>query len=568
MHYLLMATGESGKLCPLTAVVPAPMIPILNRPVMTYSLELFARRGPARILVALYEQSAMIEKYFGDGSRWNVKLDYLLQRQPLGTAGTLKRAEQLLKGTVCVLPADALLDLDIDAAIRYHRNHGGVATAILCRSGDIGSGHNDHDNTDKGDKFAGKRQTSDSFKANMVQLTGAFILEPEVLALIPGGEKGDIATDLLPTLIEEGHAVYCYTCCGYWNALTSFEALQEAQSAMLASLNGGEPVNGQPPIRYPFQDGRQIAPGIWCGTHTFIHPTAQLTAPLYIGSDCRIGPETEIGPQTVLGSHSVVDEGATVRESIVLHHTYVGRLVDVQQRIVAQNLLIDRVTESSLPITDPFLLGEVNPRSTKLFWRTLFDRFVAALLIGLLSPLIVSIALLLWFTSGLPPFCVVQRFGVKPRWLAQELSEPSQLRLLRFRQHDRQQRILPVGAWVESWQLQRLPELFSVLRGEMALVGVKPLTEEERCQITEEWQLVRYQIAAGFTGLWYLQTTRDTPFDSLCMADSYQAATDRWQQALTYLWQTPRVWMQTIRRNPEQRQLANPSEVRSQPVAQ
>ncbi|MEZ4681165.1 MAG: sugar phosphate nucleotidyltransferase [Caldilineaceae bacterium] len=563
MQFFLMAAGNGGKLPPLTASLPSPMLPILNRPVMTYPVELLARHGASQILTALHDQSATIEQYFGDGRRWNVHLNYFTQRQPMGSAGALKHVEHSVTETLLVLPADTLMDLDIAAAIHFHQHHGGPATMIMqpCRPS-----HCDRQTGDQ--EILQWLQDKSALDQQMRQFTGAVILEPETLSLIPGGQPADIANDLLPALIGAGYAVHCFNNSGYWNDLSSFEAYQEAQVAMLASLRGEEPADGQVPLRYPFQEGHELRPGIWCGTHTVIHPTAKLVAPLYIGSDCRIGAQAEIGPHTVLGAHSVVDEGATVQESIVLHHTYIGRLVDIQQRIVAQNLLIDRSTGTALPVTDPFLLGKVTPRATHLFMRALGERLLAALLIGLFAPVFVIVALLIWATSGLAPFCTVERFGVKPMGLAQELPKPTMIRLLHFRTRQANQQVLFLGQWLEQWQLQRLPELLSVIGGELALVGVKPLTAEEQILIVEEWQMVRYQVAAGFTVLWYIHPNPEEHFDLICTADSYQAATDHWRKAVSYLRQTPVAWLRATRPSPEKHQLANTSEVRSQPVVQ
>jgi lipopolysaccharide/colanic/teichoic acid biosynthesis glycosyltransferase len=142
------------------------------------------------------------------------------------------------------------------------------------------------------------------------------------------------------------------------------------------------------------------------------------------------------------------------------------------------------------------------------------------------------------------------------------------LRLLRLRTRLPNQSFLPLGQWLEQWEGHRLPELWSVVCGELALVGVKPLTAAEESHLTEEWQMVRYQIAAGFTGLWYSQPNPEEQFDLLCMADSYQAATDSWQQALMYLGRTPLAWFRLTARRTRSDQVTTSAEVRSQPVVQ
>ncbi len=565
MQFFLMATGECKKLRPLTALMPSPMVPILQRPVMSYPVELLARFGAKQILVALYHHSALIEEQFGDGRRWNVTMNYLLQRQPLGSAGTLKRAEQMINESLLVMPADVLLDLDIEAAMAFHRAHGGLATLISSNAPAQIKREQQQPTLSAMDNTP---LTEAAFYALSAELTGAYILEPEVLSLIPTASHYTVAKDLLPALFRSGAPVYQYRNNNYWNPLQSFEDLHGAQTAMLATLCDLSLSDGQPALRYPFQDGKELAPGIWCGTHTVIHPTAKLIPPLFIGEDCRIGAGSELGPESILGAHTVVDEGATIEESTILHHTYVGRLVNIQQRIVAQNLMIDRATGSALPVTDPFLLGKVTAKTPPLLLRYLFERLVAGFLVVLLLPLLLTLALLIMLVGGVAPFCWVERIGCKPALISRESAHPTVLRLLRLRTQLPNQRFHPLGQWLEQWEGHRLPELWSVLRGELALVGVKPLTAEEESHLTEDWQRVRYQVAAGFTGLWYSQPNPAEQFDNLCMADSYQAATDSWQQALLYLGQTPLAWLRATGRRSHPNQLANPSEVRSQPVVQ
>ncbi len=539
MQSFLLATGEVEKLRPLTNSTPSPMCPVLNRPVMTYGVELLARHGAKEIFVALLQQGATIEEHFGDGKRWDVHFHYLLQRQAVGTAGALKRAEQLINETVLVLPADVLFDLDIEAAVADHRAHGAVATVICNRGGP----------------------------------TGAYIFEPEVLALIPVGEAHDCEDQLIPALLAAGYSVHQHASGGYWNPLHTFTDLHNAQRDMFASLIGTPLPGQQPPLRYPVGEGHEIAPGIWTGTHTIIHPTAKLTPPLYIGSDCRVGAQVELGPQSFLGKQTIIDQGATIQQSTILPHTYIGEMVDVQGRIVAQNLLIDQATATAVAIPDRFLLGKVSPRLPAMLLRTVLERGFALILLLLLLPLLVLLGLLLWSTSGTAPLSANSRIGTRPAALLQGKREPALLRLLQLRTRDNAHAHLPLGEWLEQWELHRLPELWSVVRGEIALVGVKPLTATAADAITEEWQKVRYQSPAGFTGLWYVQQEHDRGAEESWVADSYYAATETTQQAVRLLWQTPQVWARSNwqgrnQQQPNEQQLAQSSEVRSQPAVQ
>src|SRR5690349_13059909 len=134
MQVLLLATDEQPKLPHLSAHIPGPMLPVANRPVITVPIEILARAGVKNILVSLCNRGSTIASYVGDGRRWGVKVEYIIQRQGWGTAGAIKWAGRLLNETVLVLPSDAIVDLDIDAALAAHRDTQSLATAVVHRS--------------------------------------------------------------------------------------------------------------------------------------------------------------------------------------------------------------------------------------------------------------------------------------------------------------------------------------------------------------------------------------------------------------------------------------------------
>src|SRR5215211_1192607 len=131
MHVLLLATDEQPKLRHLTEALPTPLVPIVNRPVMAVAMEILARAGCKNLFVSLCNRGGSIASHFGNGSRWGVQIEYLTQREGWGSAGALAWASQLLTETVLVLPADSIIDLDIDSALAFHRAHGGLATMVL-----------------------------------------------------------------------------------------------------------------------------------------------------------------------------------------------------------------------------------------------------------------------------------------------------------------------------------------------------------------------------------------------------------------------------------------------------
>lgn len=541
MQVIILATDEQRKLPPLTDTLPAPMLPIVDRPVMATTVEIVARAGHKQILVSLYERGGQIAAYFGGGRRWGVDIQFVTQRQAWGTAGALRWASSLLNETFLVLPGDAMVDLDIAEALAYHQTHGGAATAIL-HLPKPGSRAPRLQTTAAG-QVLGIEHTVPDYAS--LQATGAFIFEPSVLAHIPAQTNFDLIDDLLPALSAAGQQVYGYEMRSYWNSLDSLQAYQEAQRVYLYSAYreraGAEVLDGPAErVRFASLEGRPIAPGVWVGQNHAIHPSVKVAPPLYIGENSWIGREVELGAGSVIGTGVVIDEEATVSGSSVLANTYVGRLVDVTNRIVTPNSISDPEANETTLIVDPFLIGRVGAAADG---RSPVRRAVSAmatlLLIALLSPLWLLVGLLAALASGGQPLTRSPRVGQRGKG---ESAQPRTFQIVHFQTRRPDGRYTLVGRLLERLELHRLPELLNVLRGEMGLVGVKPLRPEEAARLTEEWHQRRHEFPAGITGLWYIQAEPGSDLDTAIVTDVYYAAMRTWRGDMLLLWRTPGTW--------------------------
>src|SRR5581483_6671202 len=326
------------------------------------------------ILVSLYRRGGSIASFFGEGSRWGVHIDYVTQRDALGSAGSVRWAAQLLKETVLVLPADIVLDLDVETALSAHRASGAPITLILAPP--VG-GHLARP-ISVGDDGVISVLGNNSSTEQVFEFVGAFLCESEIVATIPARVAQDTYEQWLPALQELGIKVSSYVASGYWNPLDSMQRYNEAQRVFLYSAYRPEAIEqqadlaGLPRVRYPSIEGHQIAPGIWIGPNHMIHPSARLAPPLCIGEGSSIGHEVELGPEVILGPGVVVDDGATVRSSTIFRKTYVGQLVNIQNRVINRTTIIDVKTEESIHVVDPFLLATDTRAALSTGWSTSF----------------------------------------------------------------------------------------------------------------------------------------------------------------------------------------------------
>lgn len=533
MQAVLLATGETNKLRPLTDTVPSPMVPVAGRPVMSYPLELLIRQNFKQIVVNIYSQAYSIEAFFGTGSRWAIELQYALQPQAWGSAGSLRWARHHLTETFVVLPADQLIDIDLLPILEQHEAKKSAATIV------IHPGANPHFS---GFNLNGERIISPDQGAWFE--TGVYIFDPVVLDQIPARTHYDIAADLIPNLPAAGMAVDSYKVYGYWNSLETFSDLQDAQNALLSSAQGI--LDGTPSIHYTSMSGRRVQQGIWIGRNSNIHPEAQLIPPVFIGENCSISRGAEVGPGAVLGNDIMIDEEATVAHSTILDGTYVGQLVNVDHRVVNKALMIDINSGNSVYITDEHLLSKTYQDIDESSLSRTFDVVAASFILLFTLPFSLPTVLLLLVTNG-------QVFTSTP-YVHRVPGEPGESRprknlnynLYQFQTRNKKGQRSWIGKWLEQSDLHRLPHLWNVLRGDLRIVGVKPLTEEENNKIQEEWQEKRYNALPGFTGLWYVQVGRGHDLNEIIVTDAYYAATRSWRWDFRLLFQTFAIWFRRL----------------------
>lgn len=350
-----MAGGEGSRLRPVTANRPKPLVPICNQPIMEHILTLLKRHNIDEIVATLYYLGDEIQGYFGDGSDFDVKMHYSIESMPLGTAGSVKKAEHLLNDdTFVIVSGDALTDCDLSKAIAFHKAKGSLATLILYRvpnplefgvviTGDDG----------RVQRFLEKPSWSEVFSDTVN--TGMYILEPEIFAYMEKDRAYDWSGDIFPKLLEEGKPLYGYVMNEYWTDVGSLPQYREAQEHLLSRR-----------IDLPIQEG-EMTNGLSVGTNCVIDETATLVPPLCIGRNCKIKKHARIGPYAVIGDNCFVEEDAHIERSVLWDSVYVGPNVGVHSAIVCSRATIkkDSVVREDAVIGDRCLVDvncSVRPR--------------------------------------------------------------------------------------------------------------------------------------------------------------------------------------------------------------
>ena len=486
-----------------------------------------------------------IEVYFGDGSQRGLKLNYHLQREAWGDAGAVRWAFNAIDETVLLLPADILIDLNIEQLRAFHESHGGGLTVLVTKS-PIKDGNQPVLQLFNG-QITGlhtQRETADCIVS-----TGVFLLSPEIIEKIPHRKNWDILQDLIPTLLNEGVPVYSFEYVGFWNSLQTFVEYRDAQFTLLTNGQSNNQDETQTTeLKFLTLEGKQVSEGVWIGRNNAIHPSAQIAPIFYLHDNCQIAKQAQIGPNVVIGRSVVVDQEATICDSVILDHTYIGRMLNVQSKVIYKNLVIDIPTGEHVLFKDQFLLAENRDEYVDLAFKRIASSAIALVFIILLLPILFVVALFLGLT-GTSIFTLRQRMHTDIRWFVPvEERGLRKFNLLQFQVFRKNGSYVPFGKVLESSQIYRIPELINVIKGDLAFVGVKPLSEETISQLKEDWQRTRFSVPAGITGLWYLRTDDHSSFDQILIADAYYAATRNIKEDIKILLQTPKVWLGQIKK--------------------
>lgn len=370
---MILAAGKGTRVRPLTYDLPKPMIPILGKPVMAYIVEHLAKCGVKDIMVNVSYLHEKIESYFGEGSRFGVRIGYSFEGymdengevvpEALGSAGGMKKIQEFgrfFDDTTIVLCGDALIDLDIQAAVAEHKRKGAMASVITRevpwdKVSDYGVVVSDEDG--RIIKFQEKPKREDAL-SNLAS-TGIYIFEPEAIDLIPSGEVFDIGSQLFPLMAEKGLPFYAQKQEFEWLDIGSVTDYW----GVLQSLLTGD----VPQLEVP---GAQIREGVWVGLNTRIEwEGTTIEGPVYIGAGCHIeAGSTIIGP-TWIGHGSHVCAGAEVVRSILFEYTRVLPGTELEEVIVCGDYSVDR-KGNMVRLSDSEDAGLNNARDRRMARRT------------------------------------------------------------------------------------------------------------------------------------------------------------------------------------------------------
>ncbi|OKH25658.1 mannose-1-phosphate guanyltransferase [Hydrococcus rivularis NIES-593] len=350
MKAMILAAGKGTRVRPITYEIPKPLIPIFQKPVMEFLLELLREHGFDQIMVNVSHLADRIEDYFRDGQRFGVQIAYSFEGrivddgklvgEALGSAGGLRRIQDFnpfFDETFVVLCGDALIDLDLTAAVKWHKEKGAIAT-IVTKSvpKEVVSSYGVVV-TDLSDRIVAFQEKPSVEEALSTQInTGIYIFEPEVIDFIPPGIEYDLGSQLFPKLVEKGAPFYAVNMDFEWVDIGKVPDYWHAIRAILLR----EIKNVEIP-------GIEVKPGIYTGLNVAVNwDKVEITGPVYIGGMTKIDDGAKIIGPSMIGPNCRICSGATVDNSIIFDYSRLGSGVRLENKLVFGRYCVDKTGAS------------------------------------------------------------------------------------------------------------------------------------------------------------------------------------------------------------------------------
>jgi mannose-1-phosphate guanylyltransferase/phosphomannomutase len=347
MKAVVMAGGEGSRLRPLTIGRPKPMVPMVSKPVMGHILDLLQRQGITEVVVTLHFMPETIQSYFGDGGGLGIKIHYAIEETPLGTAGSVKNAQEYLDEPFIIISGDAVTDINLQQVIAFHQEKGAEATLTLYRvPNPLEYGVIITAPDGKITQFLEKPSWGEVISDTVN--TGIYVINPAVLDLIKEGVPTDWSKDVFPQLLESGRPLYGYVADGNWTDVGDISEYMRASGDVLYHRVQTEEL------------GKHIGGDVWVGEGVEIAPDAQLYGPIYLGDEVKIKGGVIVHGPTAIRDYTIVDNRVHIDRSLIWRNCYIGEGAEIRGAIVGRQCTVKAksVLFEGVVLGDNSIVGE------------------------------------------------------------------------------------------------------------------------------------------------------------------------------------------------------------------
>ncbi len=317
----MLAGGEGTRLRPLTNNRPKPLLPVLGRPCIEYSLRALSAAGIEVIDLACAYKGKEVVNQLGDGKSMGLNIEYAFEETPMGTAGAVKLLEQKLPDAFVVVMGDTLMDIDFQKVISFHQEHKAMVTIALTEvSNPSEYGIVGLDRQSRIVRFKEKPAQAEVF-SNLIN-AGVYVIQKEAFSYVPKGVKFDFSKNLFPKLLEMDHPLYGVRLQGMWKDIGRPRDLLDANLQMADRRGSMMRVEGVE------SEGRI------CATK-FSGRGAKISGPVYLGENAALGKGAIISSSAIGGS-SRIEDGVRINDSLLMDECLVMSASRIVGSVIGQ----------------------------------------------------------------------------------------------------------------------------------------------------------------------------------------------------------------------------------------
>ncbi len=560
MKGFILGAGRGKRLQPLSNELPAPMLPVLNRPLLLYIITHCKKFDIKNFKINLHHLPEYIDSYFENGEPFDVKISYSLEKNLLGTAAALKRVESFFDDSVLVHAGNCIADINLDDLFYFHKSKDSLMTCVVTEDSTKGlTAEYEINSNGKICKSNYRVSKTDSLFSSVP--IGIYIIEKEILKLIPNQTQFNLDTDLINLLLRDKINAY-----GYFFQ-KDYYRIHTPSDLLNANLKLLEELTLDQNNLVHLQDSSKIHGSVLSSTKK----------PILIGDYTVIGKNVEFLGPAIIGNNVRIDDAAVVTDSLILDDSYIGKNIEIKNSIVHKNLHLSITHDYSLYLNDEFIISEQkkNPRlfSAKRIFFRIIDLFLSLFALILLFPLFLFISILIKLDSAGPIFYrsrrirepqIIQKTEKWYKYQPESIVEYLKFRTMIVDQNQYKSslndlniyeggpffkakddpRITRVGKSLRAASLDELPLLINVLKGDLSFVGIWGLPQkeaeglqssdstEEGLEISETAKF-RFKGNLGLAGYWQSRGRSELTAEERIVHDTVQSLSDIDDQLLS-----------------------------------
>jgi len=325
MKVVILAGGMGERLLPITENCPKPIIPIINKPALVHTILHLKSQGFTEFILQTHYLNRMIQDRLKDGEDLGVSIQYIVEKDRLGTAGCLRLSKHLLNETFLIVSGDLIFDCQLKDSIEKHLQTESLLTICTIDRNDCESYGNVFIKNGKVIKFIEKPSKKEQLSSKIN--TGIYLMDPSLIRMIPEEGEFDFSKQFIPLLLSFGIPIQHSNLAGYW---IDFGTPRRYCELLL------DWISGRISIPIPVTE---VLPNIFIGKEVKIKNHVKLIPPIIIGDRVTINENCVIGPNAFISSNMKVKKDTHISDQAIINQFTLKIENHINEKILVKDLI-------------------------------------------------------------------------------------------------------------------------------------------------------------------------------------------------------------------------------------